>query len=602
MSTAALAVFITARTRSNTIDLATRSAVTTIDQFKILRGYYTKAVVGKVKRNTDLAISFDHDDNEETIPLPATMIHDLSELFSQSGEQAVQLKLYSEFPFPNRADRKLDNYALNAVEYFKRDPQGIYVETAATGRGAAVRVAIADFMQAQACVDCHNTWPGTPKNDWSLGDIRGVLEVVTPIAKAISANRQVTISVFIVLGTVLAALIVGLIALFNKTVRTPLSRFSLAFERLTDGELDEKISVRSVDEIDAVSQRFNTFTERLNQIIQSIKDVTVAAQKITDALEQSSERTVSALEQMSGNIASMKDQVVSIDIETQKTGSSSEEVRSFIRTVNDRIQSQTAAMTESSASIEQMASSIQNVARLSSGKRDAAVTLRDKANLADTELNVAVEKIRATAAAAEVIEELIAVINGIASQTNLLAFNAAIEAAHAGESGKGFAVVADEIRKLAEETAANSKRVSDSLSNVVTNIRDSEMSLTRNGEIFGEIVTEIDGVVSGLEEMKNTMDEMSTGSTQVTEGLELIVQTTHDVSGASKQMDDQMGRITESVRQLSQMVSQAKTGMEELLLGVNEIYQMAENVTGSGRKNSSNVTQLEALMNEFKTR
>jgi len=129
VSSVVLFVYIASRTRANTIESATQAAVATIDQFKILRGYYTQAVVSKVKAHTDLSISFDHDTDATTIPLPATMIHDLSERFSQVGENTIRLKLYSEYPFSNRADRVLDEFQSTAIEEFKIDPERVFVQT-----------------------------------------------------------------------------------------------------------------------------------------------------------------------------------------------------------------------------------------------------------------------------------------------------------------------------------------------------------------------------------------------------------------------------------------------------------------------------------------
>jgi methyl-accepting chemotaxis protein len=136
------------------------SAVNTIGQYKTLRAYYTKNVVGPVKQSSDMKIHYEHAGRSDTIPLPATMIHDLAEEFAKR-EDGLQLKLYSQFPFPNRAGRKLDSFAREALEVLNKDRKRVFTKVEEVGGQEVVRVAIADNLVADACVNCHNSHPQT---------------------------------------------------------------------------------------------------------------------------------------------------------------------------------------------------------------------------------------------------------------------------------------------------------------------------------------------------------------------------------------------------------------------------------------------------------
>ena len=171
------------------IDSATRNAVRTIEQYKALRGYYAKNVVGKVVNNSDMHATFDHAGDTSSIPLPATMIHELSSQMETSALEQ-KLNLYSRFPFPHRAPRELDEFAQRALDAVTLSPDEPYVESFLESGHEVVRVAIADRMQSESCVQCHNSHPETPKNDWMLGDVRGVLEVSTSIKPEIAASKQ----------------------------------------------------------------------------------------------------------------------------------------------------------------------------------------------------------------------------------------------------------------------------------------------------------------------------------------------------------------------------------------------------------------------------
>jgi len=168
-----------------------------------------------------LKISYDHKKMKDGIPLPATLIHDMSELLSKKSGENVKLKLYSEYPFPNRANRKLDEFGKQAMAFFKNDPDSPFVKQEKYEGMDVVRVAVADKMIAKACVNCHNSRHDTPKNDWKLNDVRGVLEVISPVSHQLAnnssmLNKVIGITLFAVVLVVL--MVVG-IWFFMKSMK-----------------------------------------------------------------------------------------------------------------------------------------------------------------------------------------------------------------------------------------------------------------------------------------------------------------------------------------------------------------------------------------------
>ena len=153
---------------------AVSTAIGIADQFKTIRGYYTKNVIKKVLADGNLKPSFDHKTMENGIPLPATFIHDMSELLA---EKDTRISLTSPYPFPNRADRELDDYQQAAWDFLNASPGESFVQDQVIEGREYIRVGIADTMVAQGCVNCHNSRADTPKDDWKLDDVRGVLEV-----------------------------------------------------------------------------------------------------------------------------------------------------------------------------------------------------------------------------------------------------------------------------------------------------------------------------------------------------------------------------------------------------------------------------------------
>jgi methyl-accepting chemotaxis protein len=148
VSAAGLAWYLSHNTRLQTLDAATASAVATIEQFKALRGYYTAEVVAKVRQLSTMKVGVDHA-GADAIPLPATMIHDLSARLSKS-ESGVRLRLYSSHPFPSRQTRTLDGFGKEAVAFLTATPDGTFVRMDTIDNQRVVRVGKADRMVAQA--------------------------------------------------------------------------------------------------------------------------------------------------------------------------------------------------------------------------------------------------------------------------------------------------------------------------------------------------------------------------------------------------------------------------------------------------------------------
>ena len=212
-------------------------------------------------------------DDERAIPLPATFIHDLSALLA---EEDTTVTLYSAFPFPLRDERRLDEFQEQAWAYLVANPDGVYSQQETRGGREVVRVAVADRMVAEACVSCHNSHPDSPKTDWSMGDVRGVLEVDTAIDGALAAGQD--LSNMIVLAIIASgALLVGLSVAAARRVVAPLAQTTHAMRRLADGnDSIEVAGTERSDELGAMARAMMALREtvagsfRLNQMVEDM--------------------------------------------------------------------------------------------------------------------------------------------------------------------------------------------------------------------------------------------------------------------------------------------------------------------------------------------
>ncbi|MFQ5625916.1 MAG: DUF3365 domain-containing protein [Methyloligellaceae bacterium] len=254
--------FVPSMVEKNVREDAVRAAVQTAVQFKTIRGYYTKSVVKKAIANGGLKPSFNHKTESNGIPLPATFIHDMSTLLAEAD---TTINLYSAFPFPVRGARELDDFQQQAWANLSATPDQNYVREETREGRHVVRVGVADKMVAEACVNCHNSHPASPKTDWKLGDVRGVLEVATVIDTQLANGAA--LSDRIMIATIVSALLLILVTLLAvRTLTGPLARMTAAMKDLAEGnhEIDVPAANRK-DEIGKMASAVQVFKDNAIQ-------------------------------------------------------------------------------------------------------------------------------------------------------------------------------------------------------------------------------------------------------------------------------------------------------------------------------------------------
>ncbi len=233
----------------NTISTTTKNSNDLVTQMRIFRSYYSEKILAKVKSQTDLKVNYDHEIKSDTIPLPATSIHDLGKLFTDGTD--TEVRMYSDYPFPNRKDRKLDSFEEESLKFFEKNPNTPYIKKETLNGEKVVRYAVADFLTNQGCVNCHNQRADSPKVDWRLGDVRGAIEIITPINDELSAKNDIqkNILIFIAINVIFLVSYFSFISInrkkmleqlnenFNKNIKKQTQRFNhttSVFENATE--------------------------------------------------------------------------------------------------------------------------------------------------------------------------------------------------------------------------------------------------------------------------------------------------------------------------------------------------------------------------------
>jgi methyl-accepting chemotaxis protein len=366
------------------------------------------------------------------------------------------------------------------------------------------------------------------------------------------------------------------------------------------GDLSKRIPITKYDEVGKVTNSINLFMQLLARIFLDIKKAIYKVTESTNDLNASLSDSFKLIEEVSSSVDNVKTSIDSQKKVTMETSYKVIETLNSVDKISDKISDQSAIVSQNSSSIIQMLSNIKSVHELTEKAKNLTENLEkiaSKGNAYTQNVKISIEEIFNIS---HRVTETIQIINNITDQTNLLAMNAAIEAAHAGEYGKGFAVVADEVRKLSEMSASSANEIINIITGMKDKIQEGVTLSIQASKSLDDITIGVKDEINLVNEIAAAMSEQANGANDINQSITFLIEQTQDIKNflnSQLQLNDEIKKKMEILVESTNYMDEKVINLADKNINIKSDINHMKEISST---NESIVEDLYNLINKFK--
>jgi len=447
----------------------------------------------------------------------------------------------------------------------------------------------------------HNAKMMVVTRPFALGNDEDSWMAVTVVPyNTVMAQVNQMMMILIIMGVLILLAITVIIFFVARSITSPIKSMEGVLEFIGNGDLTHVIEIKTNDEVGNMGKNLNVTLDKIRQLIKAVKEEATELSKVGTNLSSNMTQTAAAINEITANIQNIKGRALNQSASVSQTNATMEQITVNISNLNQQVEKQTNSVAQSSSAIEEMIANVSSVTNTLMKNKENVNALTSASEVGRASLQDVAQDIQEITRESEGLMEINSVMENIASQTNLLSMNAAIEAAHAGEAGKGFAVVAAEIRKLAENSSNQSKTIGTVLKKIKQSIDKITHSTNDVLEKFEIIDNHIKTVSEQEENIRNAMEEQGQGSKQVLSAVGTLNDVTRQVKSEADEMRDGSREVIHEGKNLEVITQELTGGMNEMATGADQINIAVNEVNDLAAINHEKVDSLMKEVSRFK--